>query len=416
MILYDEHQDYHHAMHYLKLGETVAEELNDDELLSKYYESLFAINDQAQIIKREAYYSKKFLENSMKQQKADLLARSFNAMSTTYVRLQQYDSSFIFITKSIPYLDSLPSNERVFFYANLGNAFLRRRDYKQAKEYFQKALEIAPKDNAYYAMGSIYEKENNKERAYEAWKKAMTTKDIELKTMALNAITKLCVKQGRFEEACSFYSQIVQLKDSVHTAIDKAAMEELQRRYDLEASNNRYYKLVTKILIGIVLSLIFVISIIAFFRMKIRKYVNTIEKERENIRQAENIIAELEDSGKGREKEVDRLRRYIKKKQDNIAVLITQGENVYNGIIAGKSIRTSEDEASFIEYYIMHHHDKFKQWSEEYTALTKRMTSYLILLDSGYSEARIKEILGMSDGAFRTLKSRLKSSRNKFFQ
>ncbi|MFC1715895.1 tetratricopeptide repeat protein, partial [Candidatus Poribacteria bacterium] len=98
-------------------------------------------------------------------------------------------------------------------YNNLGNAYVKDRDYGQAINAYQKSLKLDPEfAEAYYNLGSVYVQQKKYNLAVENYNKA-----IELRKDFQAAYYKLAEaydKQGKREDAIKIYKETVQTSPS----------------------------------------------------------------------------------------------------------------------------------------------------------------------------------------------------------
>jgi len=98
-------------------------------------------------------------------------------------------------------------------YNNLGNAYVKDKQYDQAIVAYQKALTIEPKfAEAYYNLGSVYAQQKKYDLAVEHYKKAIDhRKDFR---EAQHKLTEIYNQQGKSKDAIEIYKELLQSSPS----------------------------------------------------------------------------------------------------------------------------------------------------------------------------------------------------------
>lgn len=92
------------------------------------------------------------------------------------------------------------------------------------------------------------------------------------------------------------------------------------------------------------------------------------------------------------------------------AAILAKGHEHYNNIVAGgrTALWKKEDFENFIEYYKVIDLQYVLHLETEYNNLSHTNKFFMILLHMGMSEEEVQRALGLSNGAFRTIKYRIK--------
>ena len=103
----------------------------------------------------------------------------------------------------------------------------------------------------------------------------------------------------------------------------------------------------------------------------------------------------------------------MQKMESHIEEVKTIGAAKHAQLLAGgKATQWSKnDMVLFVEYYSLIHPDFAVMMHDRYASLSPTLSTIVILTDMGFDSQQIKETLGMSDGALRTARSRINSSR-----
>jgi len=114
--------------------------------------------------------------------------------------------------------------ESAAVYNNLGNAYMKDKEYGQAMNAYEKSLKLDPNfAEAYYNLGSVYAQQKEYDLAVKNYKKA-----IELRADFQAAYYKLADvydKQGKSKDAIKTYKEIVQTRPSNTIASDLRPVE-----------------------------------------------------------------------------------------------------------------------------------------------------------------------------------------------
>ena len=91
--------------------------------------------------------------------------------------------------------------------------------------------------------------------------------------------------------------------------------------------------------------------------------------------------------------------------------MINSGKALYDGIVAGGTTATwkKKDFDEFIEYYRTRRPEAVAEAEEGYSRLSSTHIFYLMLADMGVAGDDMRRILCLTDGALRTMRSRIKS-------
>jgi tetratricopeptide (TPR) repeat protein len=96
----------------------------------------------------------------------------------------------------------------------LGAYYYRRENLDLARRYFETIIKDFPKDNlvadAYYALGSICEEENNYPEAIDKFKKVIEAAEPDLAGQATVAIADIFMKRNELDSAIKTYEQACQ--------------------------------------------------------------------------------------------------------------------------------------------------------------------------------------------------------------
>ncbi len=410
MTQYEAHE-YDAAINNLKRGETIAETLGNDELLSKYYESLYGVNYNAGYNDMSLKYARLFLDIAEKMKNYDYIARANIDIGTYYNnKKDKIDSAFHYFYHCLSFVDSLTDDGKALVFANLGICYDNCGDKDNAKEYLAKSLKIKRRDHALSALADIYYDEGDEKVALELWNEALKTEDLSTKITTLKYLQNYHVKHRDYRKALVVAHKVFRLTDSLAAVSARNNIVELQLKYDNQVVEREYYQHLTFIFGLIIFLLCMIVVLIYVFRIKLRRYYDIIILKETQIDEFSSQITDLKKNSELSEKEIAKLRNHVKQTRDKYIDRQSKGKIIYDTVISKSRFRydIKNAETCFIAYYAVNNAHKFQQWEREYRNLTAGLWVYLILQDMGYSDKDIANILSVSNVAIRTKKSRLK--------
>ena len=155
-------QDYPQAILYCKEAEHLADQSKDIRLQYKIAENLAYLNGLCGDDRLQLHYAKKALAIARSVQNKNWMVYTYNKISIAFTNLEQYDSAFYYIEKSIPYFEYVYNSDKVKYLANIGILY-KDKDLEKAKEFLKKALSYGEHPGIYDHLADIYYSEGNKE-------------------------------------------------------------------------------------------------------------------------------------------------------------------------------------------------------------------------------------------------------------
>lgn len=410
MILYEQGR-HDEALQRLKEGEELALALSDVSLLSKYHESLCMVNYKAGAHALMLEYAKLFLDDAIKQKDTALISRAYSHVSTAYTRLGQHDKARSYILQILPFLHQTDDSIRAYILTNIGCTYHRDGLTDSAKYYLNKSLQLHPRANTYAELGDIYFQEGDIQQADKCWGQALLSSNPLIVVNTLETMSEHYRRMNDDHHALLLTERIVHIKDSLYTSSEQAKIAEIQKRYDKQVVEKRYYKALSWLLgvslLGIVLSFVYYV----YHRRTVRKYNSKLDERQRIINEARRQMKALEDSGQEHHKEISDLQQQIKDIRREAFEEIGHGREVFNSVMDNRPIQYHEDEERLVEYFSVFHYETYHHWMLSYKPLTLRLITILILQDMGKTDTEMTQILCVTNGAIRTAKSRLKSKR-----
>lgn len=432
-------QDYSQAILYGKKAEQLAMSTNDTRLQFKIIENLAFLNGLSENDLLQLQYAKKALALAQKVHNKNWVVYSYNKISFAFYNLGQYDSSFVYVERSIPFFDYVYDIDKAAFLMNLGLLY-KEDNYVKAKEFFKKSLTYGEYPETLEHLADVYYAEGNKEEAYKLWKKGLTKTSRYKKDNLIYSILSYDLERGNLEEASKNLDEVISIKDSIITVLRNDTIKDLQLRFDHEVAMHAADKKLINTQ-WILFGLMFIVGIMAIYIVIRRKRIEALQREhqmqlyaytteinqlkanKENalaqIRDMENSkdkyslrINQLEEEAENAELAIQKLNKNIRKLLDDEAPKLKQGRMLYDHIMEGGKAGkwSSKEEKLFNNYYGAINYQSFNRLRKvkRTTKLSTHNMFYLILKEIGKSDEEVRSILGLSLEGLRSLRSRTK--------
>lgn len=339
----------------------------------------------------------------------------YQMLDVIYNKLGEKDSSDFYCLKSEKYIDYQNENEKYAYYRNIANAYLSMNNLEKAEKYYMLSLEKKEDIETYGALADWYAAQGEDEKAEENWQKSLHGKNAYFRSINLKKYSDWLKKKGRYTEALKYASEVIAINDSL-VGSEKESYEArvVQEKYDQEKQSSKYNKKLVKVLV--IVAFIVLVCVIAFI-MLIRSHLRIADIEarlQENERKRHEqmaLIEKLKSEGKEQSVQAKVLMRELDILNADYNEALSKGEQCYN-YVKEKGNTASWRKADFIyflEYYKRLRPDFTPNSGESYASLTHIQRFLLCLQDMGMSDPDICDILGMTKGALRTARSRIRS-------
>lgn len=406
-----ENGNYDLAVEYLKKVETLSSEINDVEIQIRVRASLCSLNFQTGNYQKAFQYSKDAL--ALAEQKDNKRWQGFclDAIATSCSRIGYEDSSYIYMECEIPFIRYQPIREQAVSYRNVANRFslINKRD--SAYYYYHKSIKVYPLPETYGLLAELYCVDGKADLAAKLWEKAFMTKDLRYQELFRRSYAEWLYHRGDKDKAFAELCQAFELKDSLPLKRQAEAIADIQKTYDSELAQERFrfdVMILASIIVVLTLSLLFLWQFSRYRQQKTKRILLENEMQlKEYTRQVEQLTSE----GKEHSKEVKALNRRIKLLQDKQSEILYKGkarfEEIANG---GKAITWKKaDFNDFLEYYRTQNLPFVVHLENDYQSLSPSQKFIMVLQVLGHDDKAIQDMMGMSDGAFRTARSRIHS-------
>lgn len=400
------------ALLYFKKAETLEKQSNDPMLRHRIYTNLAFINIEAKAFRLALEYSHKTLDNAKKNKNNYWMCVALNRIANCYYCMGKKDSVSYYLLSMVPYLDNISNIEsRAVFMTNIGYALYENNNLTDAELYLKKALSIFKDSHIYLNLSKVHYKQGKIKESDSLLIIAKADADLEERIEIAQFEAEKEEAKGNFQTASMYLNKAKVLGDSLSLIQKTEDILSMQHHYENEIKDKNERNAWNVILITLAILTIAVITLFIYHRKRINRVKANLATTNRKIKEYSLRIKNLEESKHNNEHEKNMLKKKIKELRDNQTKILEQGHKLFNDIKSGGTVNLwhKSDFEKFIEYYRIEHSEAIDKLEKEYSNLTTINLFYLILCDMGYNEIKAQDILGISPGAFRTMKSRIKN-------
>lgn len=396
------------AVNLLKRSEKIAISQNDIRTLNKIYNFLAIVNSNAGENQIAMNYARKGLTLAKQTNDVVNLVDVFNILAISFNGLSQNDSARLYINKCIPLYQYIPSQAKVMILDNIGYLNMDT-DPQLALKYLRIAMKLGPSSDTYDNLANIYIKQGLKAKADSLWKEALRVPDISKKCEILKIMLKYAQNERNTLRTAQIASRLIILKDSLAEQRKNEQILEQQIKFDQQMSLAQKQKTIMRLTYAICITMLLLIIfclIIKNYSIKVKSYKLENEKK---IKEYQITIDKLSSIGQLDYKTIENLQKRVDKLQGFNDYHTRQGQILYEAALTSKCIKdwNKPEMTAFLDYYV----SKDIEYSltlEENDLLTPREKVFLILQHEGKTDAKISEMMALSNSALRTMKSRIK--------
>lgn len=441
--------NYPQAILYGKKAEHFAMKTDDARLQFKIVESLAYLNGLCENDLLQLQYAKKALCIAQKVHNNNWMAYSYNFISFAFANLNQHDSAFYYIEKTVPYIKYVEDFDKMAFLTNMGLLY-KDKNPEKAKEYFEKALTYEELPDIIEHLADVYYSTGNKEKAYELWRKALTKNSRYDKINLIHSIISYDLERGKIDDVSKNVDEIINIKDSILNKLKNDTIKDLQLRFDQEvtvnAANERLIRwqwysgaivIIGLLLIGLWLRKRHHLkTMLAKRQIEIQSLVLQVDHKKNEVAKYENLIAQLQteqlkdnETKEELKAQIEKLTRQKDEAQSDFRLLsqkmqewtgaevekLRQGILLMANVEEGKCVKNwSDDELkSLINYYCAVHTDFAKTIYKDHQNLSARQCLYLMLVDMKKTEDETSDIMGVAKDSLRSYRFQIKQKANK---
>ncbi len=413
-ILVETNGNNHEASVWLKKAEELVKSVNDMQLSYLTYEALATLNYYSGNKDLAIDYSYKTLGCAKSSGNKHIMTYACNHLVVLYLEKNEQDSVQKYNNLSMSILNNMIPKDRSYALANLGSIFLGSNEVDSAKVYFERAQKEYSMPFLDQLLAEVYYIQGDNKMADSLCNKSLQSNDLRHRVDVYKSIFNRKYDNNDFKGSAEAATHLIELKDSLVQQMQTAEVQEIQLKYDKEVEKRKLDRFIKWALL-VALALISAIAGFVIYHIRKRnKARERIMRDQVLINDYKLQIEQLEHSGKDVTKEVKSLQRKIDSLQSEQTEKLSEGRAFYQQIVAGESTVTwSKDNIlKFVEYYKVVNLPFMLQMEQEYTKLSPGNKLFLILQEMGMTDQQMTYILGVSDGALRTTRSRLRQKRN----
>ena len=400
----------HAASEWLKKAQGLTNVVNDAHILYLTNESLATLNYYSGNKDLAMEYSYKALKFAKQSRNNHMMSYACNHLVVLYLERNEQDSVRKYNALSMSILNKMIPIDQSIALGNVGTIYLANNKVDSAKHYFERAIAAYPHPFSIHRLAEVYYVQGNHKEADSLWNKALQGANLRDKVQFYNSIYGRKYQGHDFEGATEAADQLLILKDSLVQQMQTAEVQEIQLKYDKEVEHRKLDRFIRWALFVALLLISVIAGVVIYYIRKRNKARERIMRDQVLINDYKLQIEQLEHSGKDVTKEVKSLQKKIDTLQLEQTEKLSEGRALYQRIVAGESAVTwSKDNiVKFVDYYRVVNLPFMLQMEQEYTKLSPGNRFFLILQEMGMTDQQMTHILGVSDGALRTTRSRLR--------
>ena len=396
-----------------KVAETIAEDADDELLKNMVYENLAFANYYCFTHPLILEYSQKFLMSSLKLNDSVMTLRGLQMCASAYAYMDQSDSAYAYIFRSMDYIDLADSILRADIYHNIAAMYQEQGDDENARKYLKKWKndKAASSFKGYIVEARLLEAQGHYEEALESVKKSLSEKDPLVRSHSMEMLSKLYEKIGDKSAALDMKRQKDAFTDSVMKANHSLEIADWQQKYDEERSEKRVHHRMMEMMCVIVIAVVLLVIGIWWHRRRIHKMGFQLNENARQITESQTEIERLQQSGEASEQTIAELNRQIESSQERISNKLLIGTRAFVKLQEKECISnmSADERHCLLDYFAQLRPKRWQVWERTYTSLTPAQYVFLILQDDlHYDDDTIAQMLDVKPASLRTLRSRIK--------
>jgi len=396
-----------------KVAETIAEDADDELLKNMVYDNLAYANYNCLNPLLILEYSQKYLESSRKMNDSVMILRSLQFCASAYANMDQSDSAYACIFRSMDYIDLADSILRADIYYNIAAMYEQKGDTENARKYLEKWKndKSASSYKGYETMARLLEAQGHYQEAIETARKCLTEKDPLLRSHSMEMLSKLYEKIGDKSAALDMKRQKDAFTDSVMKANHSLEIADWQQKYDEERW--RATTMSTNVKWGgvILVFSVMLALVVWWHRRRVRNIRFQLDEHARRIAENQTEIERLQQSGEASEQTIAELNRQIESSRERISNKLLIGTRAFVKLQEKKCISnmSADERHCLLDYFAQLRPKRWQVWERTYTSLTPAQYIFLILQDDlHYDDDTIAQMLDVKPASLRTLRSRIK--------
>lgn len=403
--------DFENGVILLKKAES-EEKLSSDPSLRQYiYINLSHVNLESGNYKTALRYSLKALENAEKRNNTIWMCVSLDKTASCYYFMNKKDSAESYMSRIIPLLEKINDKEMSsMFLNNIGLIWYEKGLYEKAEPMFRQAFNLLDVPTTRINLAKVCYDRGKTEVCDTLLAKALEGANFDEKAEIYQFMAEKAEKENRPEEANIFHKKKI-MQDSALARKKTEEMLSLQNEYDNMKKDERTGQRIGMIIIiSVSVLLFFAISSVFLFRRRANRTRRQITEIRKETDKYQRKLENAERTSRGDKKEIERLRKKLEQGEARLSAILDRGKDLYDSVkLDGNVSRWSKDDfEAVVEYLRAKMPDEVRMIEGTHTKLTAYATFFLLLSATGMDAADTARIMGISQGAVRTMRHRLK--------
>ena len=364
--------DLSSAMIYNKMAEEIANNLDDDILKYNIYSNGYTIAAGCFDTQECLSYAMQAYHTGEKMHEKSRLAYPANYITMCYNDMNMSDSVQKYMSVCLNLIDCYNMGAKASVYASFGDAMFNKDNFSIAEQYYLESVGIIENADAFKGLTKIYLSRGNLAKAKECYAKALRPDAYESNIDIMSVYAGYLERSGDLASASSVYRRVSVEKDSLYRVKERnmlTQMDNLNRIFAEQKSDSELLKSDIN-------------------RLKIWLIVCAV------------LTAALA---------VMLLIRRAKVKRESVSL----GAQLYERLLQNENIsQWSKDEREIVSSYYFAENPAFgTEVTNGYQKLSVNANIFLILHHLGKSKTEVMDIMGFSDQAYRSLKSRIEKMR-----
>jgi rRNA maturation endonuclease Nob1 len=401
------------AVLFFKKAENTAQNVDNIALKHKINQSLSIINNYTGNSNLALYYAKKTIDNCNQANNKEWLATAYMNMASVFSFLRQSDSANYYLKKYIPLIKYVPEERKSTFISGIGFYYYRINDYQKSKWYFEKAIKMKPIAESYALLAEILAKEGQSQKAESLYHAALKNSELFFKIDILQSYSEWKYREGKYKQVGEIDKQIINLKDSLTRQRNSETIHQLQVQYDNRMTENRNKRTILWSAAIISLLVIAIIIFTFYHHRRVKRAQREVDNSQALLDAYNKKLTELSTECIEKSKEVAEQRKKIDDISKQQSEILAKGHDLYEQISSGGNALTwhKQEFIEFIEYYRLNNHQFLQHLENDYKLMSPSNKFFMILYNMGKTDNDVKQIMGMTQGAIRTTRSRIKNKK-----
>ena len=402
------------AIKLLKKAENTAKGYGGMVLMHKIYSTISYVNLTTKNYNTALNYAEKARNLGIKANNKMWQAYSLTYTANAYSGMALCDSNLHYLLKALELYKYLDSENQTVLLANISDVYCQMGDTVKSAKFIRRALKERPDSYTYTILTDLYMRQGEYGKAFDLLQKAMASRDVYTREKALYNLFKLKQQTGDYVGAADIADTLIMFKDKQQQEWQANNIYEIQNKFDIEASERqlRSYRIY---MAGLALVLVLaVVLLVLYHKYKVTRAKRSILEKRLLISEYSDRIDQFKHSQTEANKELNSLRQRVNNLKDKELKVLSNGKLLYESILQNHSTVhwSNADFFDFIEYCKFSAPSFFSSLDNTYNNLSARQYLFLIVTTKmGKSENDAGDILGISPGSVRSIKSRIKTKR-----